>query len=482
MADERHEQEPTEQPLDPGVSRRRFVEVAGATGAGLAASLADASWTPANAAQERPFAAVARRGQRRRPNLLVIMADDLGWADLSCYGAPTLRTPNLDRLALSGVRFTSGYSASSVCSPTRFGLYTGRYPGRLAGGLEEPIAQRNERNGIPLDHPTLASLVKGQGYETSMIGKWHCGFLPWFSPTRLGWDKFFGNFSGAVDYFSKIANDAMHDLYEGDVEIQDLRYYTDILAERATEFVRRRHDGSWLLNLNFTTPHWPWEGRADQAVSEELTARTKAGEFLALFHLDGGSLETYREMVEALDQAIGRVLRALERSGQARDTVVLFKSDNGGERFSYNWPFSGAKQDVREGGIRVSTLLAWPDRLRRRQVSNLPVVTMDWMATLVALAGAQPDPDYPLDGIDLSDYLLRGRAVPNRDLFWRMRGQRALRRGNLKYLRLADGIDHLYDLAADPREQADLARRRPDDLAALRAAWERIDATQLRYG
>jgi arylsulfatase A-like enzyme len=246
-----------------GMSRRRFTGLLGATGAGLVAGLAP-SWSTA-----KPL---------RPPNLLVILADDLGWADLSCYGSPTIRTPNLDRLAASGVRFTQGYAASSVCSPTRFGLYTGRYPGRLAGGLREPIAAATEIDGIPRDHPTLASLLKSAGYHTAMIGKWHCGHLPWFSPTRVGWDEFFGNFGGAIDYFSKVDLEGRYDLYEGEVEHQDLRYYTEILTEKAALFVRQRRSDPWMLNLNFTTPHWPWEGPGDKTVSAGLTARIKAGE------------------------------------------------------------------------------------------------------------------------------------------------------------------------------------------------------------
>jgi arylsulfatase A-like enzyme len=449
-----------------GISRRRVTGLLGAAGAAVIAGLG-------------PRRSTAKPASR--PNLLVILADDLGWADLSCYAAPSIRTPNLDRLAASGVRFTQAYAASSVCSPTRFGLYTGRYPGRLAGGLPEPIAAPTEIDGIPRDHPTLASLIRSAGYHTAMIGKWHCGYLPWFSPTRVGWDEFFGNFSGAIDYFSKLDLDGRYDLHEGEVEHQDLRYYTEILAEKAALFVRQRRSDRWLLNLNFTTPHWPWEGPGDKAVSAGLTERIKAGERRVLFHTDGGSVQTYQAMVEDLDRSIGKVLSALRSSGQLEETVIFFASDNGGERFSYNWPLSGRKGDVLEGGIRVPTVVSWQGRLRTRQVNHQPVVTMDWTATFLELAGATADPRYPLDGISLVDHLLHGKPVPRRDLFWRMKDQRALRRGDLKYVRLANGVDHLYDLAADAREQADLARRRPEDLAALRAAWEAINAGLLPY-
>lgn len=443
-----------------GVSRRGLL---GAVGASTAAG-AVPSWLPANAAEETPFRASGGARPRRRPNLLVILGDDLGWADLSCYGAPDIRTPNLDRLAAIGVRFTQGYSASSVCSPTRFGLYTGRFPGRLPGGLPEPISERNDTDGIPVDHPTLASLLKDVGYDTALIGKWHCGFLPWFSPTRVGWDEFFGNFSGGIDYFSKVYLDGEYDLYENEVEYQDLRYYTDILTERAVQYVRRDHDRPWLLNLNFTTPHWPWEGPNDRAVSRDVTARTLAGDEQALFHQDGGSLATYRVMVESLDDSVGRVLRALRRTGQLDDTLVLFASDNGGERFSYYWPLSGGKGDLYEGGIRVPMLVSWPAALSRRQVHHAPVYTMDWTATFLDLAGAQPDPDHPLDGTSLAAHLLRGGPAPHRDLFWRMRDQRALRRGPIKYVRTLDGVDHLYDLAADVRD-------RQTRLAPARTTW-----------
>nr|WP_225954861.1 sulfatase-like hydrolase/transferase [Kibdelosporangium phytohabitans] len=461
-----------------GFSRRRLAALAGAAGVGVVAP----GWVPANADTEQPFEAQRDAGGTGgRPNLLVILADDLGWADLSSFGAPEIRTPNLDRLAASGVRFTQSYSASAVCSPTRFGLYTGRHPGRLPGGLKEPISAPNEIDGIPIGHPTLGSLLRGVGYRTALIGKWHCGYLPWFSPTRLGWDEFFGNFSGGLDYFSKLNHNGDYDLFENEVEYHDLRYYTRIITERATEFIGRRHPRPWLLNLNFTTPHWPWEGPGDRRVSDELSNRLKAGEGGVLFHNDGGSLAKYREMVEDLDKSIGQVVDALRRAGRLRDTVVFFASDNGGERFSNTWPFSGGKGQVSEGGIRVPTILSWPDRLRPRQVHDGPVSTVDWTATFLDIAGAKPDQKYPLDGTSLAPHLLRGAAFPHRDLFWRMRGQRALRRGDLKYVRLPDGADRLFDVATDVREQANLAAKRPADLAALRAAWEAVNATLVPY-
>ncbi|MFD6247998.1 sulfatase family protein [Streptomyces roseolus] len=463
------------------LSRRAFGGAA--AGAAAAAALgtgpAEAAPAPAAPPAERPFRAARPRRHSRRPNVLFILGDDLGWADLSSYGSPHIRTPHLDRLARGGVRFTDAYSGSATCSPTRFSLYTGRYPGRTKGGLAEPIADKSV--GLDPTHPTLASLLRDSGYATALIGKWHCGHLPDYSPTKSGWDEFFGNFGGALEYYSKLGLGGEYDLYEGDAEYKDLRYYTRILTERASEYVSRDHGKPWLLNLNFTTPHWPWIADGDEEASAEIVRRIEAGDRSALWHQDGGSIEKYKEMVEDLDRSVGRVLAALRRSGQEQDTLVFFASDNGGERFSYNWPLAGNKGSLQEGGIRVPAILRWPAGIDGGQVSDLPVFTPDWTATLLELAGARPHPAYPLDGTSLAGHLLRGEDVPERDLFWRVRGERALRRGDWKYYRGKSGRDQLFHLAEDAREQADRAPFEQSRLEGLRAAWERIDAGLLRY-
>ncbi|MEW1637332.1 sulfatase-like hydrolase/transferase [Streptomyces sp. NPDC093801] len=468
-------------------SRRAFGGAVGATAAAAAAGLGAA---PARAADgsadargaalgERDFRA-ARERRSRRPNILFVLGDDIGWADLSSYGSPHIKTPNLDRLARQGVRFTDAYSGSATCSPTRFSLYTGRYPARTKGGLAEPIADRSV--GLDPTHPTLASLLREAGYSTALIGKWHAGYLPDYGPTRSGWEEFFGNFGGALEYYSKLGLGGEYDLYEGDAEYEDLRYYTRIITERASEYVSRDHHGKpWLLNLNFTTPHWPWIADGDIAESAGMVRRIKAGDARALWHQDGGSVEKYKQMVEDLDRSVGRVLDALRRSGQEEDTLVVFSSDNGGERFSYNWPLSGNKASLQEGGIRVPNILRWPARIDGGQVSRVPVFSPDWTATLLELAGTRPHRAYPLDGVSLAGYLLRGEEPAERDLFWRVRGERALRRGDWKYYRGKSGRDQLFDLAGDLREQADRAAAEPARLAQLRAAWERTDAGLLPY-
>lgn len=228
-------------------------------------------------------------------------------------------------------------------------------------------------------------------------------------------------------------------------------------------------------------PHWPWIAEGDTAESAEIVRKIKDGGLGGLFHADGGSVAKYKEMVEDLDRSVGEVLKALKRSGQEEDTLVFFASDNGGERFSYQWPLSGNKSSLQEGGIRVPAVLRWPARIDPHQVSGLPLFSPDWTATLLELGGARPDPAYPLDGVSLAGYLLRGEQPKERDLFWRVRGERALRRGEWKYYRGKGGADQLFNLAHDQREQANRAAAEPELLAELRAAWERTDAGLLPY-
>ncbi|MEV5533313.1 sulfatase family protein [Streptomyces prunicolor] len=467
----------------PEISRRAFGGLVGGGAVTAVAGTAATAEAAESAPAERPFKA-RPAAPGKRPNLLVILGDDLGWADLSSYGAPHIKTPNLDRLARQGVRFTDAYSGSATCSPTRFSLYTGRYPGRTPGGLAEPIA--NKTQGLDPSHPTLASLLKKAGYSTALIGKWHCGWLPDYSPTKSGWDEFFGNHGGVLEYFSKLGQLGDYDLYEGDATYKDLRYYTQVLTERAVEYVGRKHDKPWLLNLNFTTPHWPWLAEGDEETGAEIAAKIRAATSQleisdALNQYDGGSVAKYTEMVQSLDAAVGEVLAALRRSGQEENTLVYFASDNGGERWSYLWPLSGEKFVLQEGGIRVPTIVRWPHRIDGDQVSHEPNFSPDWTATFLELAGARPDPAYPLDGTSFAGYLLKGEQPPERDLFWRVRANRALRRGDWKYYQDEDGDDHLFDLGADLREQADLAPDKPELLAELKAAWEKIASGLLPY-
>ena len=449
-------------------------------------------WNP----NERPLEHAARTRPARRPNIVFILADDLGWGDVGVYGSLHNSTPNIDRIAAEGVRFTHGYSGSATCSPTRFSLYTGRFPGRLPGGLQEPIAVRAEHTGIPAGHPTLPSLLKDAGYETAMFGKWHCGYLPWFSPLRIGFETFFGNLDGAMDYFSHIDTAGNPDLYEGETPVEEVGYYTHLVSRRASDFIRARSgsDAPFYLQVNYTAPHWPWEGPEDEETSAKVTAAMAQDPLTALFHWEGGSLETYRSMVAALDEGVGQVLDAISAAGLTDDTIVVFTSDNGGERYAFLWPFVGEKGDLEEGGIRVPLIVRWPAALPAGRATDVPAVTMDLTATLLDAGGTAAATDYPLDGVSLLPWLLEGAPAPERDLLWRTAEQGAIRRGPFKLLydRTAKPLwggefggdgprARLFDVTVDGREKADLSGEHPDLTAELLDRWLQFDAELLPY-
>jgi len=431
--------------------------------------------------------------QSARPNIVFILADDLGYADVSCYGQRDYTTPNIDRLAIEGLRFTQGYANSPVCSATRAALITGRYQYRLAVGLEEPINPSSPKSaGLPPSHPTLPSLLKKVGYATALVGKWHLGFLPDFSPLKSGYDHFFGIFAGAADYFNH-GPDALRSfpaggvvygqLYEQDVPVERHGYMTNLLGDRAVQTIDgyAKSRQPFLLSLHFTAPHWPWEGPDDEAESRRIRD---------IFHRDGGSQKTYATMVQSLDANIGRVLQALDANGLAGNTIVVFTSDNGGERFSNVWPFSGMKEELLEGGVRVPSIVRWPGRIAAGSVSDQVMATMDWMPTLLAAAGTAPDVAHPSDGEALGLIVTGNAAAHPRKLYWRFHAgsQRAIRDGNWKYLRIA-GNEFLFDVVRDPRERANLKDRERDVFERLKRDWEAWNETMLperprpmRYG
>ena len=417
-----------------------------------------------------------------RPNIIFIVADDLGYADLGCYGGRDASfgpvSPVLDGLAARGLKLTQGYSNSPVCSPTRFALMTGRYQYRLRGAAEEPINSKSRGSttlGLPPEHPTLPSLLRDAGYRTALMGKWHLGYPPAFSPLRSGYDEFFGPMSGGVDYFTHCSSTGQHDLYLGDAEQQEDGYLTDLITDHGLDFVRRMAGGArsgtpFFLSLHYTAPHWPWETRDDEALAKEVKGN--------LFHLHGGNIDTYRRMIHHMDEGIGRLMDLLRAEGLERDTLVVFTSDNGGERFSDNWPLVGGKMDLTEGGIRVPWIAHWPAVIAPGSTSTQTCMTMDWSATMLDAAGAPAAASHPLDGRSLMPLLRDATWHDEQPLFWRMnhRGQRAMRHGPWKYLRV-DGHDYLFNLEGDERERANLAPIAPERLAAMVQAWEAWEAT-----
>lgn len=426
-----------------------------------------------------PLALLSAQAQSSAPpNIVFILADDLGYADLSCYGRRDYRTPNIDGLAASGIRFTQAYANSAVCSATRTALITGRYQDRLAVGLEEPLTASSRRRhiGLPPNHPTLPSLLKKAGYTSTLLGKWHLGWLPDFGPLQSGYDHFWGFRGGALDYFTHKSGNATSDtddLWDDNMPIHQAGYLTDLLGDRAVTIIRDSARGTrpFLLSLHFNAPHWPWEGPNDEAESQRLRD---------LAQWDSGTLKTFGRMVTEMDRQVGRVLEAISAAGIADRTIVVFTSDNGGERFADTWPFTGRKTDLLEGGLRIPSLIRWPGRVPAGATTDQVAITMDWTATLLAAAGAPADPAYPLDGISLLPQLTQGAAPVPRKLYWRYKfnSQQAARDGDLKFLKIKDNT-FLFNVVEDPLERANLKNRQPEDYRRLVNEYEAWSAMML---
>lgn len=403
----------------------------------------------------------------RPPNIVFILADDLGYADVACYGRPDVRTPNIDRLAANGVRFLQAYANSAVCTATRTALITGRYQYRLRVGLEEPLNTTTPTVGLPPDHPTLPSLLKKAGYATLLVGKWHLGTLPNFGPLKSGYDHFYGYRGGAVDYYSHKGTDDKDDFWDDDVPLHKMGYMTDLLGDRAVELVTRMANATqpMFMSLHFSAPHWPWEAPGDETESKRLAGTQ-------LFDYDGGTQKTYQHMIERLDFQIGRVLEALDSTRTLDDTIVIFTSDNGGERFADIWPFTGRKGDLLEGGLRIPAIMSWPARVPRGRTTDQVAISMDWVPTLLAAAGGSADPTYPFDGVNLLPQLAGEAAVLSRRLFWRYKAnaQRAVRDGDFKFLKILDNT-FLFNVVEDPMERANLKDRRKDLYDRLVDQW-----------
>lgn len=418
-----------------------------------------------------------RAHERKRPNIIFILADDLGYADVSCYGRRDYSTPAIDSLAAQGMIFRQSYANSAVCSATRTAIITGRYQDRLPIGLEEPLVSRDV--GLPPSHATLPSMLRDSGYATYLVGKWHLGKMPKYGPRKSGYDHFWGFRGGALDYFSHdVYGDP--DLWDNDTPAKAQGYLTDLMGDETLRIVGEHADGNqpFFISLHFNAPHWPWEGPEDEEESRRLAKLPRGAD--TLYHLDGGDIETYGKMVVAMDRQIGRVMAELDRLGLAEDTIVVFTSDNGGERFSDTWPFSGKKTELLEGGLRIPTIVRWPGFVAAGSTSEQTVMSMDWMPTLLKAAGTAPG-TYWFDGIDLHA-TLAGAPPVDRTLCWRYLNMRqeACRSGDWKYLKIL-GNTFLFNIAADPLERANLKDRYPDIYARLVRQYDEWNASMLPF-
>lgn len=427
-------------------------------------------------------ASLAGQGQAAgsgKPNIIFIMADDMGYADVGVYGARGHETPNLDALAADGMMFTQGYANAPICSPTRVGLLTGRYQQRVAVGLPEPIGKALDRaDRLDPKLPTLASQLRKQGYATHLVGKWHVGTTPQDSPLLYGYDHYYAITAGAADYFRHridLSRDNPGDgLYADDKPVQPKGYLTDILTNEAIKVVEGAGSRPFFLSLHYNAPHWPWEGPEDEAVAATLSNA---------FHPDGGDLQTYGRMIAVMDAGIGRLRAALKARGLDQNTLIVFTSDNGGERFSDTWPFTGMKGELLEGGVRVPLVFVWPGHIAPGSKSDQVAISMDMLPTFMAASGGRPDASYPTDGDNLLPVLLGQTRPYPRKLFWRYKAgeQASVRDGDWKYLKIKN-YEHLYDVAKDPRERAELKAKHPEVFARLKAEWQAWNASMLPYG
>lgn len=407
-------------------------------------------------------------GEARRPNVIVIVADDLGYADLGFQGCKDIPTPHIDALARAGVRCTDGYASCPVCSPTRAGLLTGRYPQRF--GFEYNPSRPN--SGLPESETTLADLLQAAGYATAAVGKWHLGKEPQFHPRARGFDEFYGFLGGAHYYVPTRGNPA--DPFAkafGEPVIRDRsrvgepKHLTEALGQEAVAFIGRHKDEPFFLYLAFNAVHVPLQ--STDAYLDRFPG------------IANRSRRTYAAMLSAMDDAVGLVRRTLHAEGLDRDTLIVFLSDNGGHptaNAARNDPLRGQKSTIFEGGIRVPFVVAWPGRLPAGGTYPHPVVSLDVLPTALAAAGVDVPPRLRLDGVDLVPYLTgQDTRPPHSTLYWRYGRHHAIRHGTWKLTAPADGPVGLFDLATDVAESRDRSTSRPEvveTLTRLHAAWD----------
>ncbi len=420
-----------------------------------------------------------------RPNILLIVADDLGYNDVGFQGCRDIPTPQLDRLAASGVRCTSGYVSYPVCSPSRAGFLTGRYQQRFGHEFNPAYKLDDTVQGLPLSETTLADALKSAGYVTGIVGKWHQGAHPQFHPNRRGFDEFFGFLGGGHRYLpgivgevevaagkkSKAAPDAENNspILRNNSTLPEEGELTTRLGVESAAFITRhaRDPRPWFLYTAYNAPHTPLQARTDLLAKFSGIADERR--------------RTYAAMVATLDESIGKTLAALDAAGQRQRTLVFFFSDNGGPmtkrnaNTSRNTPLRGQKGDVFEGGVRVPFLVSWPGHIPAGGTYDHPVISLDVFPTALAGSGAKADPKHSLDGVDLLPFLTGARKEPpHARLFWRMDGGEAfaVREGDWKWMRTYTNAPQLYNLAEDLGETRDVAAKHPEIAARLAAAVE----------
>ena len=425
-----------------------------------------------------PSITAGQEATAQRPNVVLIMTDDVGYGDIGVYGAPDVKTPNIDRLARAGVRLTDFYANGATCTPTRTGLITGRYQQRL--GLEAPLgAGANDRErGLPAMGRSLPLLLGKNGYATALVGKWHLGWKSEFSPGAHGFDYFFGFKAGLTDYYRHTGIDGLSDLYENERPVKVDGYMTDLITERSVEFIRQNARRPFFIDVAYNAAHWPY-----QVPGKPSTARDN-GRHLGPFDDSTSTRAEYIAMLEHADAGVGRILHALDSLGLRQNTIVIFTNDNGGEWLSRNAPLFHHKGSVWEGGIRVPAILRWPGRIPAGKVSDQVGITMDLTLSILSATGTPIPPDAAFEGVNLLP-ILEGRSPKmERTLFWRVQGQQAVRSGEWKLV--LDRRPMLFNLRGDPGERANVIGAHPDIARRLRGALQEwmanVDAEAKRVG
>ncbi len=424
------------------------------------------------------LAACSRPASHRQPNIVLLLADDMGHGDLTSYGCPDIRTPHTGSIGASGVRFTHCYANAPECTPTRTALLTGRYQQR-AGGLECAIGvgnvgrydeavwlQERDELGLPASELTLSRILKNSGYDTALFGKWHLGYLDKFSPNRHGFDEFFGVIGGNANYFTHREAGGWPVLYHNGERVDREGYLTDLFVDGALNWLDQRSGNPFFLYLPFTTPHTPLQGPEDKdkVITDE--------------NFNSGTRETYVKMVENMDDGVGRVLQKLEEIGAADNTLVVFKSDNGGYRVSRNDPFQGRKGTLWEGGLRVPCMMRWPGVLPEGATTSQVGLTMDLLPTFLSAAGIPLPSGRKFDGVDLMPVLKGEQERFVRTVFFRYKRlenrRKAVLHGSMKYMWDNDD-EYMFNVDEDPGETENLLADFPGVATELKdklAAWE----------
>ena len=428
-------------------------------------------------------AASAQSGSAQRPNVVLIITDDVGYGDFGSYGARDLKTPNVDGLARDGVRLTDFYANGATCTPTRAGLISGRYQQRFA--LEWPLGQRatDSEHGLAVTGRSLPQLLKNAGYTTGLIGKWHLGWKTEFSPNAHGFDYFFGFKSGFIDYYQHTAGgDPLNaDLFENERQVEVPGYMTDLITARSVRFIEQNAARPFFIDVAYNAAHWPY-----QRPDHPSVARDRA-RHLGPLDDSTSTRADYVAVLERADKGVGRILRAIDSLGLRQHTIVIFTNDNGGEWLSRNTPLFQNKGSVWEGGIRVPAIVRWPGHIPAGRVSGQVGITMDLTASILAATHTAVPEDARLDGIDLMP-VLEGRMPDiGRTLFWRVVGaapQRTVRSGDWKLI-FDGGRPMLFNVRTDLGERTNMIAQRTDiarRLEPLLAAWQKDIDEEARRG